>query len=133
MAKTTGKNALVSFASTLYPCLTAISITGTNSTASIECSTDGTGAAATNKAAGANNWTVSGTAVLDAAAHAVPDAFDVGNTGAVIAYPEGDETGALSYTWTTGTISNHVVNSGPSTFMTMDFTIECDGDPTIAS
>jgi hypothetical protein len=63
----------------------------------------------------------------------VPDAFDVGNSGAVIAYPEGDETGALSYTWTTGTISSHTVSSGASDFMTLDVTLECDGDPTIAS
>jgi hypothetical protein len=133
MAKTTGKNAVLSFGGTPYACLTTISINGTNSTASIECSTDGTGAAATNKAAGANNWTVSTTIVLDAADHAVPAAFDVGTTGAVVAAPEGDAATLLLYTWTTGTVSSHTVTSGASDFMTIDVTLECDGNPAITS
>lgn len=132
MAKNTGKNAVISFGGTIYPCLTDISINGSATVVTAECSSDGTGAATTNKLTGAESWSVGATILLEGSAVTVPQAFDATTSGAVIAYPEGDETGQIGYTWTTGYIATHNVTSSPSSFMALAVTIECDGAPTIA-
>ena len=131
MAKVTGKNAVVSFASTVYACLTDIAINGTANVISTECSTDGTGAATTNRAAGAEAWTVSSTMLLEGAASTVPAALDAATSGALIAYPEGDESGQLAYTWTTAVVSTHNVVSSTGDHMKLDVAFDCDGAPTI--
>lgn len=131
MAKVTGKNQVISFASTIYACNTTQSINGSGSTVSTVCSTDGTGAAVTNKTAGAESWTVSTTLLLEGSAATVPSALDVATSGALIAYPEGDETGQLAYTWTTAVVDSHVLNNSPETHMSLDIVFECDGAPTI--
>jgi len=131
MAKVTGKNAVVSFASTVYACLTDVGINGTGNTVSTECSTDGTGAATTNRAAGAEAWTVTTTMLLDGSSATAPTALDVATSGALIAYPEGDESGQLAYTWTTAVISTHNVISSVGDHMKLDVSFDCDGGPTI--
>ena len=131
MAKVTGKNGLVSFGGTLYACNTTQSISGSGSTVSTVCSTDGTGAAITNKTAGAENWTVTTTLVLEGSSSTVPAALDIATSGALIAYPEGDESGQLAYTWTSAVVDQHNVNATPESHMTLDVTFECDGAATI--
>lgn len=131
MAKVTGKNALVSFASTLYSCLTDLAINGTGGIISTECSTDGTGAATTNRAAGAEAWSVTTTMLLEGSSATVASALDAATSGALKAYPQSDETGDLEYSWTTAVIGTHNVVSGVGDHMKLDVTFDCDGAPTI--
>jgi len=133
MAKVTGKNAVVDFGSTVYACASTMSVDGTANVISGECSTDGTGNATTHKAVGAENWTVSVTLMLEGSASTVPSALDVGTSGALLAYPEGNESGQLEYDWTTAYVSTHTVSSSTSSFMMLDVTFECDGAPTIGT
>ena len=132
MAFITGKNAILSFGGTAYACLTDIAINGSGNTVSQECSTDGTGAATMNRAAGAESWSVSATMLLPTLAVTVPAALDVATSGAVIAYPQGDAVGDVGYTWTTGVISAHNVVGSTGDFVKLDVSIDCDGAPTIA-
>ena len=132
MAFITGKNAVITFGSTVYACLTDIAINGSGNTVSQECSTDGTGAATMNRAAGAESWSVSGTMLLPTLAVTVPAALDVATSGAVIASPQGDAVGDAEYTWTTGVISTHNVVGAMGDFVKLDITIDCNGAPTIA-
>ena len=131
MAKTTGKNAVIDFASTIYSCLTDIAVNGTANVATAECSSDGTGAAVTHRSAGAEAWTVTASMLVEANDSTIPAALDTSTSGALKAYPEGDETGALEYAWTTAIINVHNVTSSPGDFMTLDVTFDCDGSPTI--
>jgi len=133
MAKVTGKNAVISFASTVYACLTDQAINGTANVISTECSTDGTGAATTNRAAGAEAWSVTTTMLLEGSASTVPSALDAATSGALIAYPEGDETGQLAYTWTTAVVATHNVVSSTGDHMKLDISWDCDGAPTIGT
>lgn len=131
MAKVTGKNSVVSFASTVYACLTDVAVNGTGNTVSTECSTDGTGAATTNRSAGAEAWSVTTTIVLDGSSATISSALDVATSGALIAYPEGDESGQLAYTWTTAVVSTHNVVASVGDHMKLDVSWDCDGAPTI--
>ena len=133
MAKVTGKNSSVNFASTVYACLTDLNITGTSNVVETECSTDGTGNATVNKVAGAPSWTVQTTMLLEGSASTVPNALDIGDSGALKAYPEGDESGTLEYSWTTAEVSDHTVTSSTSTHMALDVTFACTGNPTIGT
>ena len=132
MAKVTGKNSLYSFGGTLYACITSSSADGTSNIVETECSTDGTGVATANKTAGTPSWTVTASVLLEGAAHTVPDAHSIGTTGALIYYPEGDETGQLGLTWAAAEVSDMSVGSSPSSHMVMDATFACTGVPTIA-
>lgn len=134
MAKTTGKNAVVSFGGTVYDCITTSSFNGTVDTAEIKCSADGTGNATTHKAVGAESWAGSVSIVLDAEDDTTASAFAPGTTGAIIYYPHGDEAGALSYTYAaTSFVSGHDIGSGADAFMVLDITFAPDGSATIAS
>jgi len=132
MAFITGKNAVLTFGGTPYACLTDIAINGTGNTVSQECSTDGTGAATMNRAAGAEAWSVSATMLLPTLAATIPNALDVATSGAVIASPQGDAVADLQYTWTTGVVSTHNVVGSVGDFVKLDVTIDCDAGPTIA-
>ena len=132
MAKVTGKNAVISFASTIYPCLTDVAINGAGNTVTTQCSTDGTGAATTHRAAGAEEWSVTTTLLLDGSSVTVNTALDVATSGALIAYPEGDEVGQMGYTWTTGVVNTHNVVSSVGDHLKLDVTWDCTGAPTIA-
>ena len=131
MAKVIGKNAVVSFDATIYPCITSASADGTSNVVETECSTDGTGAATTNKTAGTPSWTVTASYLLEGAASTVPAAHAIGTAGAMIYYPEGDESGQLAYTWAVSEVSDHSVPTSPSAHMALDVTYACTGDPTI--
>jgi hypothetical protein len=131
MAKVTGKNAVIDFASTVYACLTDIAVNGTANVQTAECSSDGTGAAVTHRATGAEAWSVTASILHDANDSTVAAALDTSTSGALKAYPEGDETGALEYSWTTAIINVHNVTSSPGDFLTLDVTFDCDGSPTI--
>lgn len=133
MAIPTGKNSVFSFGSTIYPCLTDISVNGTANIVSTECSTDGTGAATTNRSAGAEAWSVTTTIVLDGSSATIPTALDVATSGALLAYPEGDESGQLEYSWTTAVVSTHNVLASVGDHMKMDVTWDCNGAPTIGT
>ena len=131
MAIPTGKNAVFSFGATIYPCLTDIAINGTANIVSTECSTDGTGAATTNRAAGAEAWSVSTSALLTGSSATVVTALDAATSGALKAYPEGDETGAIEYAWTIAVVSTHNVVSNVGAHLMLDVSFDCDGAPTI--
>ena len=131
MAKVIGKNAVVSFGAVIYACITSSSGDGTSNVVETECSTDGTGAATVNKTAGTPSWTVTSSYLLEGAASTVPAAHAIGTSGALIYYPEGDESGQLAYTWAAAEVSDHSVSSSPSTHMALDVTYACTGAPTI--
>jgi hypothetical protein len=133
MAKVTGKNSSVNFGSTVYACLTSSSADGTSNVVETECSTDGTGAATTNKTAGTPSWTVTASMLLEGSASTVPAAHAIGTSGALSYYPEGDESGTLEYTWAAAEVSDHSVSSSPSSHMTLDVTYACTGNPTIGT
>jgi len=132
MAFITGKNAVIKFGATTYACLTDISINGTGNTVSQECSTDGTGAATMNRAAGAEAWSVSGTMLLPTLAATIPNALDVATSGTLDAYAQGDAVGDLEYKWTTAVVSTHNVVGAVADFVKLDVTFDCDGAPAIA-
>jgi len=131
MAKVIGKNAVYSFDATIYACITSASADGTSNVVETECSTDGTGAATTNKTAGTPSWTVTASTLLEGAASTVPAAHAIGTSGALIYYPEGDESGQLAYTWAAAEVSDHSVPTSPSAHMALDVTFACTGAPTI--
>ena len=131
MAKVTGKNSVYSFDGMVYACITTSSTDGTSNVVETECSTDGTGAATANKTAGTPSWTVTASVLLEGAASTVPAAHAIGTSGALIYYPEGDETGQLRFSWAAAEVSDMSVGSSPSSHMVMDVTFACTGDPTI--
>lgn len=138
MAKTTGKNAVISINGTVYACLTDISINGRSNIVDLEASiTGGTGTVAMYRLRGAEAWSVATVIILDSGASTVPNAWDVNTSissgGGLIAYPEGDNSGDLKYTWAQAYISTHVVTSGPGSFMTLAIRAVCNGVPTIAT
>jgi hypothetical protein len=132
MAKVTGKNAVYSFVGTVYACITSSSADGTSNVVETECSTDGTGVATTNKTAGTPSWTVTASTLLEGSSAAVAGAHEVGDTGALIYYPEGDETGQLALTWAAAEVSDMSISSSTSSHMVMDVTFACTGAPAIA-
>lgn len=123
----TGKNAVLSFGGSPYASLTDISMTGAGTEISEEVSTDGTGNALVLKEVGAENWRVSCTIKIPTNAATIPDAFAIDTAGAVLAYPAGDETGALEYGWTTGQVVNHSVTSSTNTFVALAVELTCTG------
>ena len=131
MAKVTGKNAVISFDSTIYACITSASADGTSNVVETECSSDGTGAATTNKSAGTPSWTVTASYSLEGSASTVPAAHAIGTSGALIYYPEGDESGQLAYTWAAAEVSDHSVPTAVAAHMALDVTYAPTGDPTI--
>ena len=133
MAQVTGKNAIADFGGTAYACLTDLTIDGTANTVSTECSTDGTGAATTNRAAGAEAWTVTTTLLLDGASVVVPTALDTSTSGALKAYPAGDAVADIEYSWTTAYVDTHSVASATSDHLKLNITWLCDGSPAIAT
>lgn len=131
MTKYTGKNATIEFGGTAFACLNGLTITGSASIPSIECSQE-TGDAVTHKAVGARDWRVSTTIVLEPGITEV-DALKPGTSAAFNAYPGGKLTGQAEFAWTTGIIETAEVANGPSTFTALDVTVQCDGDAAIAS
>ena len=132
MAKVTGKNAVYSFDSTIYACITSASADGTSNVVETECSTDGTGAATTNKTAGTPSWTVTASTLLEGAASTVPAAHAIGTAGALIYYPEGDRIGTARFIHgLRRRVSDHSVPTAPSAHMALDVTFACTGAPTI--
>lgn len=130
MAKNTGKNAVLNFGSTAYACIQQSSASGTATSVTAECSTDGTGAATTVRLPGAVSWSGSATILVEGSAATVPAAFAPGTSGALKYYPEGDETGQLEYSFTTAYIMGHNIASSTSSFMVLDITWEADGTTT---
>lgn len=129
----TGKNAVVNWASTAYASLTDIAINGAGSEISEECSSDGTGAATILKEVGSEDWRVSCTMKIPTNAATIPTALDIDTSGALKAYPAGDETGSLEYSWTTAQVVNHNVTSSTNTFVALAIEWTCTGGPTMGT
>jgi len=129
----TGKNQVISFASTVYACLNTGGSDGTSNTIETECSTDGTGAATTNKSSGTPSWTTSATIVIPGDSSTIPAALNIGSAGALLYYPHGDEVGAIEYSWAAGNseVESHSIASSTSTHMTLDITWANQGAATI--
>lgn len=127
----TGKNASVKFGATVYASLTDISITGAGTVIEEECSSDGTGNATILKEVGAENWRVACTIKIPTNASTIPDAMAIDTSGTMDAYPAGDETGQLTYAWTTAQVVNHNVTSSTNTFVALAVEWTCTGAPDI--
>jgi len=133
MAKVTGKNAVYKFGANTYACITSSSADGTSNVVETECSTDGTGAATMNKTSGTPSWTVTASVLLEGSASTVPAAHEIGDSGSLDYYPEGDAAGYLELAWAAAEVSDMSISSSTSSHMTMDVTFACTGAPTIGT
>jgi len=133
MAKVIGKNAVYKFGAVTYACITSASADGTSNVVETECSTDGTGAATTNKTAGTPSWTVTASSLLEGSSSTVAAAHAIGTSGTLDYYPEGDGAGQLEYSWAAAEVSDHSVPTSPSAHMALDVTFACTGAPTIGT
>lgn len=131
--ESTGKNAVIDFASTVYDSLTQLNVDGQSQTISVEVSADGTGNAQTLKQAGAPSWTASMDIVVPTNAATIPNALDIGTSGTLEVFPAGDETGSLSYAFTAAEVASHSIASSATSFVVVSITFECTGEPTIAA
>jgi len=131
MAKYNSKNGTIDFGGVEYTCVVDIAMNGNVEVTSASCS-EATGNAATHKAVGAENWTVTTTVLLEAQSITQETAFAPGTSGALIVYPNGNATGNKSFTWTSAFVSSDNETVAVASMATMAITLECDGDRTPA-
>ena len=127
MAKPTGKNMTIDFGGVEYACLTDLSMDGSVSVASAECSTTGTGNAVTHKAVGAETWTASTTILVDSQSITQQQAFAPGVSGVLIYYPNGNTEGNAMYTWANAFVATDSESVAVASQSTLAVGFECDG------
>lgn len=125
-----GSQAAISFGGTVYYSLKQLGIQGTTNVVTTEVSS-ATGAV-TKKDAGATNWRVTGSIVIDTGVTQL-SALKPGTEAATIAYPEGVGTGKAGHTWTTAVIQDANLVSSVGDHAVLDVVLDCEGDATIAA